>query len=66
MKIFGRLLNDKSDPEKAVLPTIIFINLSHPFFTSKVKGFAVGVGWWHYAIMFGILTNVKHNTEFKL
>mgnify|MGYP000216617958 CR=1 FL=1 len=66
MNISLRRLVDKSDPEKAVLPAIIFLNLKHSFFETRVKGFALGIGWWHYAIMIVVLPNVNKDYKLKL
>ena len=44
----------KKDPEKAVLPTIIFMNFKNKSFP-KIKGitgFAIAVGWWHWSVKF--------------
>jgi len=43
----------KADTEKAVLPTILFINTNHPAFTDfRRKGFMIVIGWWDFSIKF--------------
>lgn len=35
------------DPERAVLPTIIYCSASHPYFAGRPRGgIAIAVGWW--------------------
>lgn len=53
-----------ADPEKAVLPTIIFINLKHPELKQEeplANGFALCLGWWNMAarIVFAAITRKK-------
>lgn len=46
----------KKDPEKAILPTIIFINTNHKSFKEvRHKGFMIVFGWWDYSIKIGLL-----------
>jgi len=46
---------DKVEPEKSVLPTILFINTNHPSFTDlRHRGFMLCVGWWDYSIKLGL------------
>jgi len=49
------------DPEKAVLPTIIYVNTNHEAFGDlRSKGFVVAVGWWDYSIKVGYFAAMKH------
>lgn len=41
----------KEEPEKAVLPTIIFIHLKKDY----GEGFAIALGWWDYSIQINLL-----------
>ena len=56
--IFGVIFHfsasrDKQDPEKSVLPMILFINTNHPFFTNgRRKGFMLAFGWWDWSVKF--------------
>jgi len=34
------------DPEKSILPTIIFVNTNHPEYNDRHRGFIVAFGWW--------------------
>ena len=46
---------DKAEPEKTVLPTILFINTNHESFTdARHRGFMLCVGWWDYSIKLGL------------
>lgn len=50
---YGR---DKADPEKAVLPAIVFINTGHSAFEGlNVRGFVLIFGWWDYSFSIGLL-----------
>jgi len=43
----------KEDPEKLLLPGIIFINLSDPYLENSgddIKGFMLCLGWWHWSL----------------
>lgn len=45
----------KSDVEKCVLPTILFINTNHNAFTNlRRKGFLLCFGWWDFSVKFGL------------
>ena len=47
---------DADDPEKLVLPGIVFISTNHPYFeTDRTPGFMICLGWWDFSIKFGIL-----------
>ena len=47
---------DADDPEKLVLPSIVFISLNHPFFAEdRTKGFMICIGWWDISVKFGII-----------
>lgn len=49
---FGRSI---SDPEKAILPTILFIDTNHPSFGHlRLGGFVLVLGWWDF--YFSIIT----------
>lgn len=46
------------EPEKMVLPGIIFVNASHPSLAPEntiASGFTVAVGWWDWAIRLTVL-----------
>lgn len=48
----------KNDPEKAVIPTILYLNTNHKFFGDlRKKGFVFVIGWWHFSIKFGYIEN---------
>lgn len=51
----------KQDPEKCVLPTIVYINTNHSSFGDLRKnGFMLFIGWWDFSISFGVIfTNQK-------
>lgn len=52
------------DSEKTILPTIVFINLMHPFFSPyRKKGFSLNFGWWHYCIAFTFLKKTYNPIE---
>jgi len=50
IRIFGHCGISKEDPEKAVLPTIIYVNPNHKSFKYGEPGLALSIGWWHYYI----------------
>ena len=56
---------DKYDPEKSVLPTILFINTNHPYFKGgSRKGFMLAFGWWDFSIKLWFVpkkTKLKHS-----
>jgi len=46
----------KEDPEKCVLPTILFINTNHfAFGDLRHRGFMICIGWWDYSLSVGLL-----------
>ena len=46
---------NKADPEKTVLPTILFINTNNEAFTDvRHRGFMLCFGWWDFAVKFGV------------
>lgn len=56
-KFFHRIGRTKEDPEKAVLPCIIFISVNHPEYKEEinlsdfdVSGFGLSFGWWDWSI----------------
>jgi hypothetical protein len=58
MKIHRRFKigRDKADPEKCVLPTILFINTNHKAFEQdRLPGFMIIFGWWDYSIKIGLI-----------
>lgn len=56
VNFFFEVGSDKQDPEKAVLPAIVFLNAKHPEFPYPgYIGFIIGIGWWHWSVKFGIL-----------
>lgn len=39
------------DPEKAVLPCLIFVSARHPEFAKyRCGGFSLSLGWWHWGV----------------
>lgn len=48
---------DKSDPEKAVLPTVIFINTNHEDFEPDIRknGFVLALGWWDFSVKVALI-----------
>jgi hypothetical protein len=69
MKKIGRhfikfeMKRTNGDPEKAVLPTIVFINPKHPEFIESNYcinyGFTIILCWWDYGILFGFYKTKK-------
>ena len=54
-KIYFKAGKNKADPEKAILPTIMFINSNHLSFEDvRRPGFMLCIGWWDYSIKFGL------------
>jgi len=59
-----RALNDRfrflasrtpQEPEKAVLPTMLWINTNHSSFEDdKHRGFMIIIGWWDWSIKIGL------------
>lgn len=48
---YKKIGRDKHEPEKAVLPAIIFVSShSYPEFNGYVKGCMIAVGWWDWSI----------------
>ena len=46
-----RLCYNPQDPEKCVLPTIIFVNFNHSSYGDlRRKGFAICIGWWDLSV----------------
>jgi hypothetical protein len=44
------------DAEKAVTPTIIWINTNHPSFEEvRHRGFMIIIGWWDWSIKVGLV-----------
>jgi hypothetical protein len=45
----------EKDPEKPVLPTILFLNMQHPDFKEHgAKGFGIYLGWWNACVSISI------------
>jgi hypothetical protein len=54
-RLWLKVGRDKADPEKSVLPAILFINANHKSFTDvRRRGFVLCVGWWDYSIKLGL------------
>jgi len=54
-RFYFKVGRDKADPEKTVLPTILFINTNHEAFTDvRHRGFMLCFGWWDFAVKFGV------------
>ena len=48
--------SNPKDCEKLVTPSVIFVNTNHPSFEEvRTQGFIIGVKWWHYSLIFGII-----------
>lgn len=46
------------DPEKAIIPTVIFINSNHHSFgDNRTSGFMLCLGWWDFSIKLTIFFN---------
>ena len=55
MKIRFRCARDTDDPEKAVIPAVIFISCRHSHFKEYERGgFALALGWWDWSIRIAI------------
>ena len=53
---------DKDCVEKAVLPTVIFVNSNHPTFGElRTPGFCIGLGWWDWSVKFFVILKNKYN-----
>lgn len=51
--IVGR---DKNDVEKAVIPTVLYINPNHQVFEeARTPGFMIALGWWDFSIKLGLI-----------
>lgn len=56
MKFFVKYGRDKSDPEKSVLPCLIFIDSNHSQFDDlRTPGFMLCIGWWDYSLKIGLI-----------
>jgi hypothetical protein len=45
----------KGDPEKLVLPSIVFVNANHKAFEEvRHRGFMLCLGWWDFSIKIGL------------
>lgn len=54
-RVYVKVGRDKADPEKSVLPAILFINTNHEAFTDvRHRGFMICVGWWDFSIKVGV------------
>jgi len=54
-RMWLKIGRDKAEPEKSVLPTILFINTNHQSFTDlRHRGFMLCVGWWDFSIKLGL------------
>jgi hypothetical protein len=54
-KLYFNASRNADDPEKSILPSLIFINANHPSFAGiKRKGFMLCIGWWDFSVKFGI------------
>lgn len=51
---------DKDEPEKAVLPAIIFISSNHHSFGDlRMPGFCLCAGWWDYSVTLHVIFKTK-------
>ena len=51
---------NNNDPEKKILPTILFINTNHPVFTdARGEGFIIMLSWWDFSIKIGVFLKNK-------
>lgn len=47
---------NKADPEKTILPSIVFINANHPAFEDvRMPGFMIAIGIWDFSVKICIL-----------
>lgn len=54
-RLYFKISREKSDPEKAVLPTIIFVNTNHETFGDiGNRGFVLCFGWWDFSVRAGL------------
>lgn len=46
---------DPQEPEKSILPAILWINTNHPTFEEfRHRGFMIIFGWWDWSIKIGL------------
>lgn len=58
-----RFYRDKDDPEKAVLPAILYVSTSHPEFNNPYcRGFCLVFWWWDFGVSIFFLY-VKKQTD---
>ena len=63
-KFYSNYGRNKSDPEKCVLPTILFINSNHYSFNEyRRSGFMICFGWWDFSVKFGLFSLKNTNDE---
>lgn len=54
-KLFLKIGRTPQDPEKSILPAILFINTNHQSFDNdRHRGFVLCVGWWDWSVKIGL------------
>lgn len=57
-----RFVSAPDDPEKLVLPGLVYCSPSHPKFNEpRAGGFTLSLGWWHWCLRFKWLTYQRVN-----
>lgn len=60
MRLSIRFVSSPADPEKLVLPGVVWLSASHPKYESfQLRGGAVLIGWWHWALAVFFATPVQ-------
>jgi hypothetical protein len=55
MKIAFGLVYAPEDPEKAILPALVWCSARHPYFNTPMRGGSLSLGWWHYGVRIAVL-----------
>lgn len=58
-RLFIRLkcYRSKSEPEKAITPTLVFVSTNHIAFKGlQQPGFCLIIGWWDFCLSFGVVS----------
>lgn len=59
IRFFLKAVAAKGDPEKLVLPGIIWIHKKDTHERGTAHVYWIGIGWWHFAITFAVGLNLK-------
>lgn len=52
------------DPEKAILPAILYCNADHAFFSEhRQRGFAIAIGWWDFYLFAAFIATTADLTS---